>query len=334
MERGRRARREGAASPLEREEQTAGRSAAAGEVAPAMTSSLADVAAIEVAPMEGVGTGAAATTGSPSVEDRATHPTPAGRGAGQPGGMSHRRILIIYSALMLGLLLAGLDQTIVATALPTIVGDLGGINHLSWVVTAYLLTSTCSTPIYGKLGDLYGRKTIFQIAIVIFLVGSALSGAAQSINELILFRGLQGLGAGGLLALPMAIIGDILSPRQRGRYQGYTVGVFTFSSLAGPAIGGFFTENLSWRWCFYVNIPLGLIALVVTASVLNLPFTKVRHRIDYAGAALMVSGVSAVLIVTVWGGNVYAWTSPQVVSLLLGSDRTHRAFHLAREPRR
>jgi EmrB/QacA subfamily drug resistance transporter len=233
--------------------------------------------------------------------------------------MSHRRILIIYSALMLGLLLAGLDQTIVATALPTIVGDLGGINHLSWVVTAYLLTSTCSMLIYGKLGDLYGRKTILQLSIIIFLVGSALAGASQTITELILFRGLQGLGAGGLLALPMAITGDILSPRQRGRYQGYTTGVFTFASLAGPAIGGFFTESLSWRWCFYVNIPLGLTALVVTSSVLNLPFTKIRHRIDYVGAALMVASVSAVLMVTVWGGNVYPWTSPQVVSLLLGA---------------
>jgi EmrB/QacA subfamily drug resistance transporter len=233
--------------------------------------------------------------------------------------MSHRRILIIFSALMLGMLLAALDQTIVATALPTIVGDLGGLNHLSWVVTAYLLTSTCSTPIYGKLGDLYGRKKIFQVAIVVFLVGSALSGASQTMTELIAFRGLQGLGAGGLMALAMAIMGDILSPRRRGRYQGYMVGTFTFASVAGPAIGGFFTEHLSWRWCFYVNIPLGLAALVVTASVLNLPFRQVRHRIDYLGAAMLVAGVSTLLLVTVWGGTVYPWGSPQVVMLALGS---------------
>src|SRR6202453_1893987 len=163
----------------------------------------------------------------------------------------HRRILVILSALMLGMLLAALDQTIVATALPTIVGDLGGLNHLSWVVTAYLITSTCSTPIYGKLGDLHGRKRVFQASIVIFLAGSIMAGLAQSMIQLIIFRGVQGLGAGGLMSLSMAIIGDILSPRQRGRYQGYMIGTFSLASVAGPAIGGFLTESFSWRWCFY-----------------------------------------------------------------------------------
>lgn len=232
-------------------------------------------------------------------------------------GLTHRRILIIYSALMLGMLLAALDQTIVSTALPTIVGDLGGLNHLSWVVTAYLVTSTCSTPLYGKLGDLYGRKLVFQAAIVIFLVGSALSGLSQSMVELILFRGVQGIGAGGLMALAMAIIGDILSPRQRGRYQGYMMAVFSLSSVGGPAIGGLLTQDLSWRWCFYVNIPIGLLALMVTSSVLNLPFRRVHHKVDFAGAGLLVLAVGAFLMVTVWGGTTYSWGSPQVIGLIV-----------------
>jgi EmrB/QacA subfamily drug resistance transporter len=233
-------------------------------------------------------------------------------------GLSHRRILIIYSALMLGMLLAALDQTIISTALPTIVGDLGGLNHLSWVVTAYLVTSTCSTPLYGKLGDLYGRKNIFQAAIVIFLVGSALSGMAHSMMELILFRGVQGIGAGGLMALAMAIIGDILSPRQRGRYQGYMMAVFSLSSVGGPAIGGFLTQDLSWRWCFYVNLPLGILALIVTGSVLNLPFRRVKHAIDYSGAGLLVLAVVSFLMITVWGGTTFRWTSPQIIGLGAG----------------
>ena len=162
---------------------------------------------------------------------------------------------------MLGMLLAALDQTIVATALPTIVGDLGGLNHLSWVVTAYVLAQTSSTPIYGKLGDLYGRKIVFQVAICIFLVGSIMSGLSHSMMELIAFRAVQGLGAGGIMSLSMAITGDILSPRERGKYQAYGMSVFSLASVAGPAIGGLFTQHLSWRWCFYVNIPLGIIAL-------------------------------------------------------------------------
>ncbi len=231
-------------------------------------------------------------------------------------GLSHRRILIIYGALMLGMLLAALDQTIVATALPTIVGDLGGLSHLSWVVTAYLVTSTCSTPVYGKLGDLYGRKLVFQAAIVVFLVGSVLAGVSQSMTQLIVFRGVQGLGAGGLMSLAMAIIGDVLSPRQRGRYQGYMIGVFSLASVAGPAIGGFLTQSLSWRWCFYVNIPVGVAALIVTGSVLNLPFRRIQHRVDYLGAALLVAAVSCILLVTVWAGSTYTWGSSEIVGLI------------------
>jgi EmrB/QacA subfamily drug resistance transporter len=248
----------------------------------------------------------------------ATASNPVDAGAAPPG-LTHRRILIIYGALMVGTLLAALDQTIIATALPTIVGDLGGLNHLSWVVTAYLLTSTCSTPVWGKLGDLHGRKRMFQASIVIFVIGSILSGFTESMMQLILFRGVQGLGAGGLMSLPMAITGDILSPRQRGRYQGYMVGVFALSSIAGPAIGGFFTQNLSWRWCFYINIPIGIVALVVTSSVLNLPFQKVQRRIDYLGAALLMLSVAGLLLVTVWGGTTYAWNSMQIMVLLVGS---------------
>lgn len=230
-------------------------------------------------------------------------------------GLSHRQIQVVFSGLMLGMLLAALDQTIVSTALPTIVGELGGLSHLSWVVTAYLLASTASTPLYGKLGDLYGRKGVFQAAIVIFLAGSALSGLSQNMGELIAFRALQGLGAGGLMASALAIIGDVVSPRERGRYQGYMGGVFAFASVAGPLAGGFFTDHLSWRWVFYVNLPVGALALVVTSIVLNLPFRRVERRIDWLGAGLIAAAVTCVLLVTVWGGDQYAWGSPQILGL-------------------
>jgi len=229
--------------------------------------------------------------------------------------LSHRQIQIIYSGLMLGMLLAALDQTIVATALPTIVGDLGGLNHLSWVVTAYLLASTSSTPIYGKLGDLFGRKIVFQTAICIFLLGSMLSGISHSMTELIACRAVQGLGSGGIMSLSMAITGDILSPRERGKYQAYGMSVFSIASVAGPALGGIFTQHLSWRWCFYINIPLGIIALVVTTTVLRLPFRRVEHKIDFLGAALLVGGVTSILLGTVWGGSEYPWTSAQVIGV-------------------
>ena len=225
--------------------------------------------------------------------------------------LTHRQIQVIYSGLMLGMLLAALDQTIVATALPTIVGDLGGLNHLSWVVTAYLLASTSSTPLYGKLGDLFGRKIVFQTAICIFLVGSMLSGTSHTMMQLIICRAIQGLGGGGIMSLSMAITGDILSPRERGKYQAYGMSVFSLASVAGPALGGFFTQDLSWRWCFYVNIPLGIIALFVTTAVLKLPFRRVQHKIDFLGAGLLVAGVTSILLGTVWGGKTYAWSSWQ-----------------------
>ncbi|MCJ7831700.1 MAG: MFS transporter [Dehalococcoidia bacterium] len=237
------------------------------------------------------------------------------RAANGAAALSHRQIQIVFIGLMGGMLLASLDQTIVATALPTIVGELGGLQHLSWVITAYLLTSTSSMPLYGKLSDLYGRKLLFQAAIGIFLVGSILSGFSQSMIQLIMFRGIQGLGAGGIITMAQAVIGDIVAPRERGRYQGYIGTVFGVSAVAGPLLGGFFTDNLTWRWVFYINIPIGVAALIVTSVVLRLPFQKLSHRIDYLGAALMVSGVSALLLLTSWGGVQYAWGSPTIIGL-------------------
>jgi EmrB/QacA subfamily drug resistance transporter len=233
--------------------------------------------------------------------------------------LTHRQVMIVFSGLMLGMLLAALDQTIVATALPTIVASLHGEEHLSWVVSAYLLTSTVTTPLYGKISDLIGRKGVFQFAIVVFLVGSALSGMSHDMTQLIVFRAVQGMGAGGLMGLAMAIVGDVVSPRQRGRYQGYFGAVFAVASIMGPLVGGLFTEHLSWRWVFYVNLPIGLVALVVTSVVLRLPFRRLPHRIDWVGALLLVAGSSTLLLVTVWGGSQYAWGSSVIVGLILAS---------------
>jgi EmrB/QacA subfamily drug resistance transporter len=235
-------------------------------------------------------------------------------GRGTPGPLSRPQLRIVFGGLMLGMLLAALDQTIVATALPTIVGDLGGLNHLSWVVTAYLLTSTAVTPLWGKLSDLYGRRGAFQAAIVIFLTGSMLSGLAQNMGELIAFRAIQGLGGGGLMALAMAIVGDLVSPRERGRYQGYFGAVFALASVSGPLLGGYFTDQLSWRWIFYVNLPLGIAALAVTSVVLRLPFRRVRRRIDYLGSVLLVAAVSCVVTAT-----TFPWGSVQIVGLAVAA---------------
>src|SRR4051794_8304160 len=216
----------------------------------------------------------------------------------EAGELGRRRFALTFGGLLLAMLLASLDQTIVATALPTIVGDLGGLDQLSWVVTAYLLGATVSMPLWGRASDLYGRKGLFLAAIVVFLAGSALSGAAQSLGELIGFRALQGLGAGGLMTLAMAIVGDIIAPRERGRYQGYIQMVFVLASVAGPLLGGLFADHLSWRWVFYVNLPIGVVALTVITSALDLPVKKRSVRIDYLGAALLSAAVTCVLLVT------------------------------------
>src|SRR5690606_7140843 len=245
-------------------------------------------------------------------------PPPHGH-AGERPALTHRQILVIFSGLMLGMLHAALDQTIVATALPTITGELGGLNHLSCFVTSYLLASSVSTPLYGKLGDLYGRKRLFQIAIVIFLVGSVLSGIASDMGQLIAFRAIQGIGGGGLIVLAQAIIADVVAPRERGRYQGYFGAVFGTSSVVGPLLGGWFTDHLSWRWVFYVNIPLGILALFVTSAVLPDGQRRGHPRIDYTGSAVLVAAVTSIVLFTTWGGTEYEWGSPVILGLIAAS---------------
>ncbi|MEV6552528.1 MFS transporter [Streptomyces sp. NPDC051597] len=244
-----------------------------------------------------------------------TVPTALSPGGGPGAGHERRTVLVAIGALLLGMLLAALDQTIVSTALPTIVSELGGMEHLSWVVTAYMLASTAATPLWGKLGDQYGRKKLFQAAIVIFLVGSALCGIAQDMGQLIAFRALQGLGGGGLMVLSMAIVGDLVPPRERGRYQGLFGAVFGATSVLGPLLGGLFTQHLSWRWVFYVNLPVGVVALLVIAAVLHIPVHRTRHTIDYLGTFLIASVATCLVLVASLGGTTWAWGSAQIIGL-------------------
>ncbi|MEU7981784.1 MDR family MFS transporter [Micromonospora sp. NPDC049081] len=239
-----------------------------------------------------------------------------------------RQLRLLMFGLMTGMLLAALDQTIVGTALPTIVGELGGIDHYSWVVTAYLLASTASTPLYGKMADLYGRRPVFLFSIGTFLLGSLLAGLSQDMTQLIVTRGVQGIGAGGLMTLAFTIISDVVSPRERGRYQGLFGAVFGVSSVAGPLVGGYFAET-NWRWIFYLNVPLALLAIVVCYHVLRLiPFERREHTVDWLGAALLVAGVSALLLALSWGGNSYAWGSATIIGLFVAGAVLGVAFVL------
>lgn len=235
-----------------------------------------------------------------------------------PDYLSHRQILVVLVGLMAGMFLAALDMSIVGTALPRIVSDLGGLNHLSWVVTAYLLTSTASTPLWGKISDLYGRRPTFQAAIVVFVAGSLVSALAGDMAVLIGGRAVQGLGAGGLIALALSIIGDVIPPRERGRYQGYFGAVFGLSTVGGPLLGGWLTDGPGWQWIFWINVPIGLAALVVTSLALKMPRVRREHSIDYLGAAVIVASVTSILLYTSWAGGEYGWADPYSLSLLLG----------------
>jgi EmrB/QacA subfamily drug resistance transporter len=256
------------------------------------------------------------------MTDRSPVPAAPTAGAGDPaagggdGYLSHRQILVVMGGLMAGMFLAALDQSIVGTALPRITSELGGLSKLSWVVTAYLLTQTASTPLWGKISDLYGRKRIFQLAIVIFLVGSLLSGMSQSITMLIAFRAIQGLGGGGLFALALATMGDVVPPRERGKYGGYFGAVFGTSSVLGPLLGGFFTDGPGWRWIFYVNIPIGIAALIITSTALTMKHVRREHSIDYLGAIAIVTSVSSLLLYTSWAGPDRGWFSAWGIALV------------------
>ncbi|MFG2928937.1 MDR family MFS transporter [Streptomyces achromogenes] len=230
-------------------------------------------------------------------------------------GKRPRSVRVVLLALMIAMMLAMLDNMIVGTAMPTIVGDLGGLEHLSWVVTGYTLATAASTPVWGKVGDMYGRKGAFLGSIVIFLIGSALSGMAQDMGQLIGFRAVQGLGAGGLMVGVMAIIGDLVPPRERGKYQGMMAGVMALAMIGGPLVGGTITDNWGWRWAFYINLPLGAVALALVTVVLQLPKKRSKAGIDYLGVVLLTVGITAIVLVTTWGGTEYAWTSARIMEL-------------------
>lgn len=246
--------------------------------------------------------------------------------------LTHRQILTVLGALLLGLFLAALDNTIVATALPTLAGELGGLDQLPWVITSYLLTSTASTPLWGKFSDLYGRRSMFLTAIVWFLITSAAAGAAQNMMQMIVARALQGIGGGGLMALSFVIVADLVSPRERGRYMGYFTATFTTASLLGPLVGGFFVDHLDWRWIFFVNLPAGSLALFAVGRVLPRSTSRTRHRIDVEGAGLLVTSVVTLLLAMVWGGDKYAWSSPLIIGLLMAAILTCLLF-IAQERR-
>jgi len=251
-------------------------------------------------------------------------------GQALPGGggqfLAPREVMIVLPGLLLAILLAMLDNLIVSTALPRIVGDLGGVAHLSWVVTAYILASLVVTPFYGKLGDMYGRKKFFIVAIVIFLAGSALAGQSHSMAELIAFRAVQGLGAGGLMVGAMATLGDIVAPRERGRYMSYMMVVMMLATIGGPLIGGFITTDFSWRWIFYINLPVGGAALIYIISTLHLPARRVSHRVDYLGGALLAVAATSLVLLATWGGTEYAWGSGQIIGLALLAVAASAAF--------
>lgn len=232
------------------------------------------------------------------------------------GTKQPRSVRVVLLALMIAMMLAMLDNMIIGTAMPTIVGELGGLEHLSWVVTAYTLATAASTPVWGKVGDMYGRKGSFIASIVIFLIGSALSGMAQDMGQLIAFRAVQGLGAGGLMVGVMAIIGDLIPPRERGKYQGMMAAVMALAMIGGPLVGGTITDNWGWRWAFYINLPLGVVALAAVGAVLHLPRKRSQAGIDHLGVALLTVGITAIVLVTTWGGTEYAWTSTRIMELI------------------